>query len=74
MLQQMLQKEKKNLLKLARKCLFFSSLDIHSFFDNSLKQVSNVEASASGGGELFEKFQQKQKNSKDSTISMGGKR
>jgi hypothetical protein len=37
--------------------------------------VSNAEASG-GGGELFEKFQQKQKNNiiKEGTNSMGGKR
>jgi hypothetical protein len=47
---------------------------VRSHFDNSPKQVSNAEAPG-GGGELFEKFQQKQKNNiKEGTNSMGGKR
>lgn len=47
---------------------------IHSHFDNTAKPGTNLENSAAGGGELFEKFQQKQKINKDSSNSMGGKR
>lgn len=52
--------------------LFFYS--IHSHFDNTAKPGTNLENAAAGGGELFEKFQQKQKINKDSSNSMGGKR
>lgn len=41
-------------------------------FDSSVKEEASAECV--GGGELFEKFQQKQKSNKDTPSSMGGKR
>jgi hypothetical protein len=50
--------------------MFIHIISSHS--DILTKQAANAEAS--GGGELFEKFQQKQKINKDTSNSMGGKR
>lgn len=49
------------------------NLSFHIDFDSSVKEEASAD-SCVGGGELFEKFQQKQKNNKDTTNSMGGKR
>jgi hypothetical protein len=68
--------EKKSCLnsRLANQYLtYFPLLSTRSHFDNSAKQGTNLDTSA-GGGELFEKFQQKQKINKDGSGSMGGKR
>lgn len=48
-------------------------LSFHIDFNSSIKEEASAE-SCVGGGELFEKFQQKQKNNKETTNSMGGKR
>jgi hypothetical protein len=47
---------------------FFSSRTIRSHFDASARQTSDT----TGGGELFEKFQLKQKIIKDNIITVGG--
>jgi hypothetical protein len=48
-------------------------LSFHIDFNSSVKEEASAE-SCVGGGELFEKFQQKQKSNKETTNSMGGKR